>query len=766
MKTIVLASRIILITSLVTSMFLASMLLISPQIVSAGPAEENANTPAWIRSYNGGGDDFAMDVVIDASDNVFVGGVYWNSTANGWYYNIVKYDTNGQYLWERGWSSGWNSGNPLLENYAGYSISLATDSLDDIVAETNQRVQDNNGTVSKRFIVKYSSQGERLWDKLYDNAGGQNIEGNSVVIDSDDNIISTGTSYNGAGSFADTIKFSPDGAELWHNQSYAMPNGGGVGAVTVDSRKNIIVCGQDQGKMWMIKYDSGGNELWRASDPSIYPAAVVADSQDNMIFTGIGQPGVTLDYYTTKYGTDGHLQWAANFDSGFFDWGAFDIAIDSQDNATVAGLSYFISNPEGTSTRESLIDFMKTADYCAITYDPQGNMLCKRTYNGQYGDQGVGVATDSRGNVVLTGTSYDGATFNYVTVKFPRYIPAPPMTATPLSNDSTTAEALQTPDQKTIQQTGPSSIFALILTAIFLLMSAFFNSSIKSNYSLIQAWLKSLLNKVKLGNYILNNQGDNEKSHLKDYTELFLLLILNACINTFIKRPSTISAIWATFIPSLIMAIVVTLGYAGAQTLMSNRRYNVPAAVRMYYVAILVTIMFVVFSWVLKYPPILIYGFIGGYFARSLGKRMNSSQRAKSILISVAVVLVISVLSFYLRGMVPRESATFWAVVLDNTLAKICCGGLLGLLLFLLPFEFMDGAKLKEWNFWIWLSIFYLVAFAFTYYIIIEDNNIVNALRSEQSIGVYIFMGICILLGMGSWLFFILRSRRVKVMAT
>ena len=339
----------------------------------------------------------------------------------------------------------------------------------------------------------------------------------------------------------------------------------------------------------------------------------------------------------------------------------------------------------------------------------------------------------------------------------------------PPPSKETTADFLLTPDQKTIAQTGSSSIFALIITAIFLLMSEFFNSSIKSNYSVIRGWLKSVLNKMKLGNFLLLIRGNNtnfEKSHLKDYTEFLFLLMVNACINTFIKRPSSISAFWGTFIPSIIMAIIVTLSYAGAQTLMSNYRYKVPATIRMYYVAILITIMFVVFSWVLKYPPILIYGFVGGYVARSLSRKMNPNQKAKSILISVAIVLVISVISFYIRGVVHKESATFWENVLDNTLAELCCGGLLGLVLFLLPFDFLDGADLKKWNFWIWLLIFYEAAFAFAYFIIIQDDNLLTALRSEQSIGVYIFMGICILIGMGSWLFFLLRSRRVKGMAT
>jgi hypothetical protein len=771
MTNLILNSRMIVIISIITSILLSSALTFFPEIVSADPAGDDANTPIWIQSYDGKGDDFAMDVATDTADNIIVGGVYWNLTENGWYYNIVKYDSSGQNLWERSWFSGWNSGNPLMENYAGYSISLATDSSDDIVAETNQRVRGTDGTTSNRYIIKYNSRGERLWDKVYENAGGQNIEGNSVAIDSDDNIISTGTSYNSAGSFADIIKYSPDGAELWHNQAYTMPNGGGAGAVAVDSRNNIIVCGQVQGKMWMIKYDSNSNELWRGNYPNIYPAAVVADSQDNYLFTGIGQPGATLDYCTTKYDTGGTFQWTTNFDSGFFDWGAFDIAIDSHDVATVVGLSYFTSNPEGTATRDGLIDYMKTADYCAITYDPLGNVLCKRIYNGQHGDQGFGVATDSGGNVILTGTSYDGATFNYVTVKFPRYVkPAPPApvatpTPTPISSNFTTAEALQTTDQKTIEQTGSASIFALIITVLFLLISTFFNSTLKSNYSIIQGWAARITLRLKLNRLGLTKPENEEGIHkyeVRDYLEFLALLLINALISTFIKLPPDISGFIISFIPSFIIGTIITTAYAGAQVLVSNQRYQVPSAIRMYLIAILVATLFAVFTWVLKYPPILIYGFVGGYFALSLKKQPNTPQRARMILLSVVVILSISVISFYARGPVHQGAVTLWGNILDNTLAKLCCGGLLGLVLYLLPFDFMDGARLKAWNFWIWLITFYIAVFTFAFFVIIKDDNLVTALESEQSIGVYLFMGICILIGLSSWLFFRLRFGRAK----
>jgi hypothetical protein len=371
--------------------------------------------------------------------------------------------------------------------------------------------------------------------------------------------------------------------------------------------------------------------------------------------------------------------------------------------------------------------------------------------------------TDSLGKVV----TLDGYAKGLVTAA----APAPTVTpvVSPSSDNSTTADALQTPEQKTIEQTGSASILALIITAVFLLTSTFFNSSLKSNYETIQRWVKPIIFKSKLSKIPIAKPENEEHVHifhLRDYVEFAILLVINALITTFSKQPSNMQQFISAFIPSLVNATIITAGYAGTQVILSNKRYRMPAGIRMHYIAIIIAILFVVFTRVVRYPPILIYGFVGGYFALSLSRRMNTNQRAKAILLSIAVILVFSIVSFYIRGPIHNGATTFWRSILDNTLAKIVCGGLLGLLLSLLPFDFMDGAKIKAWNFWIWLSSFYIVAFAFAYYVVIKDDNLIMALKSKQTIGVYVFMGIWILIGFGSWLFFRLYHRRAKIITS
>ena len=60
-----------------------------------------------------------------------------------------------------------------------------------------------------------------------------------------------------------------------------------------------------------------------------------------------------------------------------------------------------------------------TSNYYTIKYDPTlSKVLGKATYDGGYDDVAYGVAVDSEGNIIVTGSSFDGETWNYYTIKY------------------------------------------------------------------------------------------------------------------------------------------------------------------------------------------------------------------------------------------------------------------------------------------------------------------------------------------------------------
>ncbi|OGW56606.1 MAG: hypothetical protein A3D21_05860 [Nitrospirae bacterium RIFCSPHIGHO2_02_FULL_42_12] len=81
--------------------------------------------------------------------------------------------------------------------------------------------------------------------------------------------------------------------------------------------------------------------------------------------------------------------WSRAYDTDGFQGIAFGVAVDRQVNVVVTGYSYNGSN----------------SDYFTIKYDPNGNELWTRTYDGGDSEYARGVAVDRQGNVVVTGVT-------------------------------------------------------------------------------------------------------------------------------------------------------------------------------------------------------------------------------------------------------------------------------------------------------------------------------------------------------------------------
>src|SRR6185436_18219599 len=109
-------------------------------------------------------------------------------------------------------------------------------------------------------------------------------------------------------------------------------------------------------------------------------------------------PNFNSDYYTAKYAAaDGALLWEQRYNGPADSHdGACAVALDRNGNVVVTGSSW---NPNFNS------DYY-TARYAAA----DGALLWERRYNGPANshDGACAVALDGRGNVVVTGDSYNG----------------------------------------------------------------------------------------------------------------------------------------------------------------------------------------------------------------------------------------------------------------------------------------------------------------------------------------------------------------------
>jgi uncharacterized protein (TIGR02217 family) len=213
------------------------------------------------------------------------------------------------------------------------ALEVAVDSADNvIVTGASQRWHDYNGNGkedkgevnSDYCTIKYAPDGSQLWsqpviyDSGYSDTGGHTDTAYGAAVDSQDNIIVTG--------------------------SYSLPaQAAQSGTIALPSWHTYTI----------IKYDPDGHEVW--DEPVIYEESgyqqcaydVAVDSQDNIIVTGKVTDDQSWNYLTIKYDKEGNMIWSRGYDGGQFD-AALRVAVDSEDNIFVTGTSQRNPVTQGT----------------------------------------------------------------------------------------------------------------------------------------------------------------------------------------------------------------------------------------------------------------------------------------------------------------------------------------------------------------------------------------------------------------------------------
>jgi uncharacterized delta-60 repeat protein len=261
------------------------------------------------------------------------------------------------------------------------------------------------------------------WVARYDGPISAGDYAFAITTDSNGFVYITGRSEgDGTGKDFKTIKYDPNGTELWA----ARYNGPADKTdwpkdIVVDLQGNVYVTGVSRGlglypigpldDYATIKYDSDGNELWVASyngpgNIDDLPCAIALDTMGNVYVAGISR-GIETgdDYATIKYDQNGTELWVARFDGGGAR--AYDMAVDSVGNIYVTGIS--------------------EEDYATVKYDSDGNELWVARYDGPDNgpDHAYALEVDDSGNVYVTGDSgpniYTGGVWlmrDYTTIKY------------------------------------------------------------------------------------------------------------------------------------------------------------------------------------------------------------------------------------------------------------------------------------------------------------------------------------------------------------
>ena len=280
--------------------------------VSSGGSNEmlvikysSTGTQLWVNrfQYINGFYTSGFDIITDNTDNVYVTGEYYTGVTFLNNIFLVKFDNDGNLVNQTFYNSNSEGARKIALDGAGKII-------------VGGYINDND---SSSFIaLKYDQNLDFVWAARYGfNVGNQNPI--DMVIDNNSNIIISGSSDN---DYA-TVKIDPDGNVLWgklYNSSLGYDKCRGV---VKDDIGNIYVTGETgtsgfptSYKMTTIKYSPDGDELWVRDYDSTntvtgYRAYDIAiDNSANTYI--IGQTN-NLDIVTIKYDSFGSFKWAITY---------------------------------------------------------------------------------------------------------------------------------------------------------------------------------------------------------------------------------------------------------------------------------------------------------------------------------------------------------------------------------------------------------------------------------------------------------------------
>ncbi|MBL0122612.1 MAG: hypothetical protein IPP88_07710 [Betaproteobacteria bacterium] len=269
------------------------------------------------------------------------------------------------------------------------------------------------------LVYKTQVYGHGYTDSL-PGSGDANLAKNSMAMDAAGNIYVTGSTSNGLNTDFLTVKYgATDGAILWRTVTNGAANGDDLAyAITLDNAGNVLVTGSSQAggqnDYLTVKYNNNGEEIWRATldgaahrDDEAY--AIGTDAAGNVFVTGASAVGATG--YNYDYLT-------VKYDSsGTFQWSEPLDGAGAGIDRSVALCLDSTGNAVVTGYSFNGLNF----DYVTAKYSTNSQLLWRKSMNNggaNSNDVAYAMACDAAGNVYVTGKSGDGSAANYLTIKY------------------------------------------------------------------------------------------------------------------------------------------------------------------------------------------------------------------------------------------------------------------------------------------------------------------------------------------------------------
>jgi uncharacterized delta-60 repeat protein len=374
------------------------------------PAQALPPQVDWIRQLGSSKLDNSYGVATDSNGNVYISGdtqgnlAGTNKGANdAW---VAKYNSSGKLQWKQ----------QLGTSKIDYSYGVATDSSGNVYisGSTNGALVGTNKGSYDAWVAKYNSSGKLQWKQQL---GTSKLDYSwDVATDSSGNVYISGLTggalagTNKGNTDAWVAKYNSSGKLQWKQQLGTSGADSSYGVAT-DSNGNVYISGLTGGALagtnkgyqdaWVAKYNSSGKLQWKqqlGTSSTDYSSDVTTDSSGNVYISGLtggdlaGRHKGGFDAWVAKYSSSGKLQWKQQLgtSSGDISWG---VVTDSSGNVYISGDTY--GALAGTNKG--------SYDAWVAKYNSSGKLQWKQQLGTSKIDYSYDVATDSNGNVYISG---------------------------------------------------------------------------------------------------------------------------------------------------------------------------------------------------------------------------------------------------------------------------------------------------------------------------------------------------------------------------
>ncbi len=342
----------------------------------------------WVISAGGALHDKTRGIATDGQGNVFLTGEFTGTatfgehtltSVGGMDFFIAKVDPAGKFLWVRsGGGDKIDRGYAIATDKKGNSYVTGHFESSEAFFGTKKIVNKGNYDL---FVAKYDPNGNLLWIKAGGGAGSDN--GHGIAVDEMGHVFVTGSVVGGftldetplggaGGSHVFCLMLDPDDKIGWCRVAEGDGSSSGQ-SISVDQRGNCFVGGSAGG---------GGS------------------------FGGVALTNVKgRDVLVTCFNSSGRNVW---LHQGYGSGGAMihGIKADGAGNVWAAGMF-----KGELKLQERAVQSAGKDDILLMNFNPKGELKWTKTGGGDGIDYGLGVAADSAGNSVLSGSFQGKMTF-------------------------------------------------------------------------------------------------------------------------------------------------------------------------------------------------------------------------------------------------------------------------------------------------------------------------------------------------------------------